>query len=111
MSIRLSLAAAALTAFLGGLSAVPAAAQTKLLRHPDIAGYRVAFCYAGDICRRPRRAAPPRALPPTRASSPSRSSRRTESGSPSPVSTRVLKQMDAEPMRLPKKPADPVKTR
>ncbi len=27
----------------------PAHAQTKLLRYPDIAGDRVAFCYAGDI--------------------------------------------------------------
>src|SRR5512145_1552905 len=31
------------------LVTVPAAAQTKLLRHPDLAGDRVAFCYAGDI--------------------------------------------------------------
>ena len=31
------------------LSASGASAQTKLLRFPDIAGDRVAFCYAGDI--------------------------------------------------------------
>lgn len=29
--------------------AAPAAAQTKLLRFPDIHGDRVAFCYAGDL--------------------------------------------------------------
>jgi tricorn protease len=33
----------------GLLAAVPAAAQTKLLRFPDIAGDRIAFCYAGDL--------------------------------------------------------------
>ena len=31
------------------VAALPAAAQTKLLRFPDIHGDRVAFCYAGDI--------------------------------------------------------------
>jgi tricorn protease len=31
------------------LAAAPAAAQTKLLRFPDISGDRVAFCYAGDL--------------------------------------------------------------
>ncbi|MCY2961866.1 MAG: S41 family peptidase [Planctomycetota bacterium] len=36
--------AAALVSF-----AAPAAAQTKLLRFPDIHGDRVAFCYAGDL--------------------------------------------------------------
>jgi tricorn protease len=36
-----------------GLLPVPAAAQTKLLRYPDIAGDRVAFCYAGDLWAAP----------------------------------------------------------
>ena len=35
------------------LCAAPAAAQTKLLRFPDIHGDRVAFCYAGDIWTAP----------------------------------------------------------
>ncbi len=35
------------------LFAATAAAQTKLLRFPDIAGDRVAFCYAGDIWTAP----------------------------------------------------------
>jgi len=43
LSAPLTLAAAAL-AF-----AFPAAAQTKLLRYPDVHGSRVAFCYGGDI--------------------------------------------------------------
>jgi tricorn protease len=48
MSIRLNTAGALLATF--GLGLTPAAtAQTKLLRFPDIAGDRVAFCYAGDI--------------------------------------------------------------
>ncbi len=52
MSIRLN-AAALLTA--AGLSLLPpaASAQTKLLRFPDIAGDRVAFCYAGDLWTAP----------------------------------------------------------
>ena len=45
MSNRLS-ALAFLTVVLVPVSAV---SQTKLLRYPDIAGDRVAFCYAGDI--------------------------------------------------------------
>ena len=35
------------------LSADSAGAQTKLLRFPDIAGDRVAFCYAGDVWTAP----------------------------------------------------------
>ncbi|MCP3959553.1 MAG: peptidase S41 [bacterium] len=35
------------------LTAVGAHAQTKLLRYPDIAGERVAFCHAGDIWTAP----------------------------------------------------------
>lgn len=31
------------------LFVVPASAQTKLLRYPDVHGDRVAFCYAGDL--------------------------------------------------------------
>jgi len=43
-------------AFLGAASlavAIPAAAQSKLLRFPDIQGDKVAFCYAGDIWTAP----------------------------------------------------------
>ena len=43
LSAPLTLAAAALAL------ALPAAAQTKLLRFPDVHGNRVAFCYGGDI--------------------------------------------------------------
>ena len=53
MSIRLSLLAVSLAAGLAGLLPASAAAQTKLLRYPDIAGDRVAFCYAGDIWTAP----------------------------------------------------------
>ena len=49
MSTRLNAAAGVLAAVGAGLLPAPAAAQTKLLRFPDIAGDRVAFCYAGDI--------------------------------------------------------------
>jgi dipeptidyl aminopeptidase/acylaminoacyl peptidase len=35
------------------LLAAPAAAQTKLLRFPDIHGDRIAFCYAGDLWTAP----------------------------------------------------------
>jgi tricorn protease len=49
MSIRLNTAAGLLAAFGAGLLPAAATAQTKLLRFPDIAGDRVAFCYAGDI--------------------------------------------------------------
>jgi len=42
-----TLAAAALSL------AFPAAAQTKLLRYPDVQGDRVAFCYGGDIWTAP----------------------------------------------------------
>jgi tricorn protease len=42
-----SLAAAALSL------ALPAAAQTKLLRYPDVHGDRVAFCYGGDVWTAP----------------------------------------------------------
>ena len=31
------------------LVALPAAAQTKLLRFPDLHGDRVVFCYGGDL--------------------------------------------------------------
>ncbi len=53
MSIRLNLGVAHVAACLVGLWPVSAAAQTKLLRYPDIAGDRVAFCYAGDIWTAP----------------------------------------------------------
>jgi tricorn protease len=53
MSIRLNLAAGLLAAFGGGLLPASTAAQTKLLRFPDIAGDRVALCYAGDIWTAP----------------------------------------------------------
>jgi tricorn protease len=43
LSAPLAAAAAAL------LISNPAAAQTKLLRYPDVHGSRVAFCYGGDI--------------------------------------------------------------
>ena len=51
MSIRLNSALLAAAA----LSLLPTAgsAQTKLLRFPDIAGDRVAFCYAGDLWTAP----------------------------------------------------------
>jgi tricorn protease len=53
MSIRLNAAAGLLgAAALLSLSG-PAQAQTKLLRYPDIAGDRVAFCYAGDLWTAP----------------------------------------------------------
>ncbi len=52
MSIRLNAAAVVLAAGVGLLPA-SAAAQTKLLRFPDIDGDRVAFCYAGDIWAAP----------------------------------------------------------
>ena len=53
MFIRLNVVAAPLAACLIGLVPASAPAQTKLLRYPDIAGDRVAFCYAGDIWTAP----------------------------------------------------------
>jgi tricorn protease len=53
MSIRLNMAAALVAASAAGLLPSSASAQTKLLRFPDIAGERVAFCYAGDIWTAP----------------------------------------------------------
>ncbi len=53
MSNRLNAAGIALAALGCGLLAAPTAAQTKLLRFPDIGGDRVAFCYAGDIWSAP----------------------------------------------------------
>ncbi len=53
MSIRLNAAAGLLAASAVGLLPAAATAQTKLLRFPDIAGDRVAFCYAGDIWTAP----------------------------------------------------------
>lgn len=54
MSIRLNAATALLTAAaVASLLPSSAVAQTKLLRFPDIAGDRVAFCYAGDIWTAP----------------------------------------------------------
>ena len=53
MSIRLNTAATLLAALGAGLLPAAATAQTKLLRFPDIAGDRVAFCYAGDIWTAP----------------------------------------------------------
>jgi tricorn protease len=52
MSIRLNIAAGLLAVLVVG-AAAPVVAQTKLLRFPDIAGDRVAFCYAGDIWTAP----------------------------------------------------------
>ncbi len=52
MSHRFRIAAAALL-LVAVSAAAPAAAQTKLLRFPDISGERVAFCYAGDIWTAP----------------------------------------------------------
>jgi tricorn protease len=40
-------------ALAAGLLPAPATAQTRLLRYPDIAGDRVALCYAGDIWTAP----------------------------------------------------------
>jgi tricorn protease len=53
MSIRLNNAMALLAIFGAGLLPATAAAQTRLLRFPDIAGDRVAFCHAGDIWTAP----------------------------------------------------------
>ena len=53
MSIRLNTAAGLLAALGAGLLPAAATAQTKLLRFPDIAGDRVAFCYAGDVWTAP----------------------------------------------------------
>jgi len=54
MSNRLNVLATAVgVAGLLSLAAIPAGAQTKLLRYPDITGDRVAFCYAGDIWSAP----------------------------------------------------------
>ncbi len=53
MSIRLNGAAGLLAAFGAGVLPSAATAQTKLLRFPDIAGDRVAFCYAGDVWTAP----------------------------------------------------------
>ena len=53
MSIRLNTAAGLLAALGAGLLPASAAAQTKLLRFPDISGDRVAFCHAGDIWTAP----------------------------------------------------------
>ncbi len=46
---RVRLSATLATAAAALLLAFPAAAQTKLLRYPDVHGNRVAFCYGGDI--------------------------------------------------------------
>src|SRR5512142_118474 len=53
MSIRLNRVASLVAASAALLAAGPADAQTKLLRYPDIAGDRVAFCYAGDLWSAP----------------------------------------------------------
>ena len=55
MSIRLNVTAVLFAAVGGSLLPASAIAQTKLLRFPDIAGDRVAFCYAGDIWTAPAR--------------------------------------------------------
>ena len=54
MFMRLNLSAAALLG-VASVAAAPnlASAQTRLLRFPDIAGDRVAFCYAGDLWTAP----------------------------------------------------------
>jgi tricorn protease len=48
-----SLVRAAVALATAALAAGTAAAQTKLLRFPDVHGERVAFCYAGDIWTAP----------------------------------------------------------
>ena len=53
MSTRLNVAAGLLAASAVGFLPAAADAQTKLLRYPDIAGDRVAFCYAGDLWTAP----------------------------------------------------------
>jgi tricorn protease len=53
MSIRLNVAAGLLAAAAFSSLPGPAQAQTKLLRYPDVAGDRVAFCYAGDLWTAP----------------------------------------------------------
>jgi tricorn protease len=53
MSIRLNTATALLTAAAAIFLPSSGAAQTKLLRFPDISGDRVAFCYAGDLWTAP----------------------------------------------------------
>ena len=50
--MRLTIARA-LCALLLPLTALPAAAETKLLRFPDLHGDRVAFSYAGDLWTAP----------------------------------------------------------
>jgi tricorn protease len=49
MSNRLNIGVVLAAAFAAVLFPITLSAQTKLLRFPDIAGDRVAFCYAGDI--------------------------------------------------------------
>ncbi len=49
MSLRPGLAASLLAWLAPVLVFLPSFAQTKLLRFPDIAGDRIAFCHAGDI--------------------------------------------------------------
>jgi tricorn protease len=53
MSNRLNVGVVLAAAFAAVLSPLAASAQTRLLRFPDIAGDRVAFCYAGDIWTAP----------------------------------------------------------
>ncbi len=53
MSNRMNIGVALAAALVTSLLSAPATAQTKLLRFPDIAGDRVAFCYAGDIWTAP----------------------------------------------------------
>ena len=53
MFIRLNLPAAALLGVATFATPSVASAQTRLLRYPDIAGDRVAFCYAGDLWTAP----------------------------------------------------------
>ena len=53
MSIRLNTAAGLLAILGAGLLPASAAAQTKLLRFPDISGDRVAFSHAGDLWTAP----------------------------------------------------------
>jgi tricorn protease len=53
MTIRSTRAAVLVVASAALLAPGLAGAQTKLLRYPDIAGDRVAFCYAGDLWSAP----------------------------------------------------------
>ena len=72
---------------IGVLAPLPAEAQTRLLRFPDIHGDRVVFTYAGDLWTAPVAGGTATRLTAHPGSRSSRSSRPTGSGSRSPGST------------------------